>query len=171
MNYDLIGYRYSRDELATLMLLLKIPSLPGLTPWPLDEDTYQRSLSGLMAAGIAAGNQEQVFIDRLSTLLLRSIANAEQWLCIRSETRDTLLYKTPRLCILADIPRRGACTLTPLQQSQDAESPLKEALERHSAPVTLESLEGTGSFSSLEAAALALAEAFKSFCSPPAPIF
>jgi len=137
MSTESVGYRYTRDELAALMLILSVPALPGAAPYTIDKPAYDRAMEELAREGIITPAGEQVFIDRITTLLLKSVDGCGKWLRVRSAGRETLLYRCEALCVLADLPARGACTLTPVREASEALHPLTDALLRHDGPLTI----------------------------------
>lgn len=137
MSSEFVGYRYSRDELAALMLVLSVPSLPGAEPHAIDKPAYDRAMDSLAREGIVTMAGDRAYLDRISALLLKSIAGCDRWLRIRSGNRETLLYRCSALCVLADLPARGVCTLMPIERIDLAHSPLTDALSRHVPPLSI----------------------------------
>lgn len=139
-----IGYRFGRDELAALKLLLELPALPGLNLPTLSETDYHTAIQSLTEAGAVLPAGDQMCVDRLSALLVTAATKSPRSLRLSSGVRDTLLYRTRVLCLLADCPRSGMLTLTPVQTLAEAKAALAEELPRHGEGATLELLDAEG---------------------------
>lgn len=150
MNNDIMGYRYTRNELETLRLILDIDLPLGVEPVQLDEESYHAAFEALCDADILVNAGERVLVDPLTALLMRQASASSLCLRIRSDQRHTLLHRAPNMFLLSECTSRN-CTLTPLQYAHHVAEPIARALSRHEAPLILEIMED-GQLKTIEAA-------------------
>ena len=148
MNAENVGYRYSDDEMAALMLILSLKTPPGASQHVLDQAAYDRAFDALTTAQIITPAGDEAYIDPLTTMLLSEISDSPRCLRIISESRSTTLYSSLRL-IIADEHFSGTHTLVPLPDIAEASAYLSETLSRHSLPadVLVSTDTGTGELS------------------------
>lgn len=150
MNTEVVGYRFSRSELAAMMHMLGLRELPGADIRP-DSETFEAAVKGLIAAGIVTPGEGSFYLERITALLFSALRSQSLYLRIDSRNRTSVLSRAPMMCMLAEYPARGSCTLTPLQTADDAREPLADAIARHEMPLTLELVQGGTVTHSLQA--------------------
>lgn len=143
MSAEHVGYRFSREELAALKLLLSLPAIRGLNLPELDETDYHSAVQSLTDAGVVMPAGEKMGVDRLSAVIVTAMSG-RRCLRLHSEGRDTLLYPTRVLHILADAPRTGMLTLTPAKTLSEAKALLTDELARHGEKSSLELMDADG---------------------------
>ena len=139
MNDDIISYRYAKNELSALMLILQLPSLPGAALPQIDEPAYRAAIDSLSDSGIVTPAGDRVIVDKLSAVLLVSIAKCRFFLRFAAPDRTVVLWRCARLCVLGAFPEKGECSLTPLQTLDHCGAPLESALARCGFPIAAES--------------------------------
>ena len=135
MNAISIGYRFSRDELSTLLQALRIDGLPGAPLRPVDGSAAHDVLDRLCGEGMVMLADDTLYIDKLIGYLLRAAAGAGSAVALTDASRTNVLWKTDRLLILGDFPAEGECTLTPLQDDDSAQVALTDAICRMNRPL------------------------------------
>ena len=135
MNAISVGYRFSREELSTMLQALRIDGLPGAPLGPVDKDTADRVLAGLSRDGMTMLADGTLYIDRLIGCLLRSAAEAVGAVALTDGSRTDVLWRAPKLLILGDFPGQGECSLTPLADEASATAALADAVCRLQRPL------------------------------------
>ena len=141
MKTETVGYRFSRAELSAFMHMLGMRELPGVDLQPGGPE-FETAVKGLIAAGVITPGEGSFYLDRITALLFSALRSQSLYLRIASRDRVSVLSHAPMMCLLADYPARGNCTLTPLQSAAETGEPLADALNRHEMPVTLELVAG-----------------------------
>ena len=98
MKLDVIGYRYSTEELAVLMSLLgrdKICAVPGIRQ-P-DREQFIHGMSMLEDNDILSNAGGQLLLDRLHSFLISSLCDCDRYFTIEKEKHFLAL------CICAKI--------------------------------------------------------------------
>ena len=135
MNVMTVGYRFTRDELSTLLQALRIPGLPGAPLNPLQADVAGDILKRLCDEGLAMMADGTLYVDRLMGFLLQSAGRAKSAVAVTDGARTCVLWAPERLYILGDFPEAGECALTPLPDKDEAQSALSDALGRMTRPL------------------------------------
>lgn len=150
MNNQIMGYRYTRDELETLRLILNVDLPLGIEPAALDEERYRAAFDSLCDADILVDAGDRALVDPLTALLLREAAASALCLRIRSDMRHTLLHRSENMYLLSECTPAN-CTITPLQHAYHVPEPIQSAFERHSAPMIIEIMDEDGQMQTIEA--------------------
>lgn len=128
MNAITVSYRYTRQELSTLLQALRIGALPGAPLKPVDEDTARKVLESISDEGTAMVIDGTLYVDKLTDYLLRAAAGAKSAAVLTDGSRTFVLWVAPRLYILGDFPEQGECALTPLQAPKDVRAALEDGM-------------------------------------------
>lgn len=137
MSIERIGYRYNYYELAALLHILRLPPISGIETPELDIASYSHATDELITKNLILQSGAQVYVDRISALLLKTMTDSSVRIEVRSDRRSTLLYHGNRLCIAADRPSGASCILTPFPSFQEAVSALDDSLSRRRGSVQL----------------------------------
>lgn len=135
MNAISVGYRFSRDELSTLLQAMRIDGLPGAPLVPVDKETARRVLDRLASEGLAMVAGDTLYIDKLIGFLLNACAQSRSAVAITDKARTDVLWQSDKLMILGDFAPDGECALTPLQDVYAAQATLYDALLRMNRPL------------------------------------
>ena len=135
MNAISVGYRFSREELSTLLQALRIGALPGAPLNPVDQDTAERILQRLTDEGMAVFADGTLYVDKLIGYLLRATAGAASAAALTDGSRTAVLWVTDQMFVLGDFPASGECSLTPLQDAEAALSALTDMVCRLPRPL------------------------------------
>ena len=133
MNTEAVGYRYTDDELATLRLVLDLDAPLGSVQRTLEEEAYNKAIESLTAAGIVVPAGDELYIDRLTTLLLTEASRSARCLRIISQNHVTLLHQAQEMYIVDEI-FAGIHTITPIQTLDAASGYITSSLVRHVLP-------------------------------------
>lgn len=136
MNAENVGYRFTDDEIATLMLILSLNAPPGASQHVLDQDAYDKSVDALTAAQVITPAGEEAYIEPLTAMLLSEISDSTRCIRIVSENRSTTIYFSLRLFI-ADEHFSGIHTLVPLPDISETAAHIGDTLNRHSLPADI----------------------------------
>ena len=139
MNAETVSYRYTTDELNALLLILDLPGLPGLPMPAISQAAYRAAIDSLSDSGLVTPAGDQAIIDRLTVLLLSSIAKCSFFVRFDAAGRTVLLWRGPTIYIVGMFPEQGECSLTPLPSPDEAEDALNAALIRCAFPLTVAS--------------------------------
>lgn len=139
MSIESIGYRYTRDELEALRLVLNLSVPLGIDPVKLDRTRYEAALESLTDSGLVVGTQKQLLIDPILMLMLREASASTHCLRIRSTNRHSVLLRTPQMYLMNDCMLSG-CTIKPLQSAKHTKEPVLDALSLHQVPIFIDYL-------------------------------
>ena len=137
MNMENLGYRFSRKEMETLRLILRLDVPLGVEFVRIDRATYDACVDDLCVEGFLIEAGESILVDPVVMLMLTQAACSDLCLRIRSEGRHTLVHRTEKLFILSDCTLTH-CTLTPLQGLEDAVAAANGAILRHSGAMQID---------------------------------
>ena len=137
MNIERIGYRYSNREIAALLRMLKLPPIHGIETPELSAADYTRVTEELTNKSLVLQDGAQVYIDRISALLLKTMTDSAGRIEIRSGKSRTLLYCGSKLCITADFQSGAVCILSPFPSLHEAASALKDSLAHRRGSIRL----------------------------------
>lgn len=135
MNVVTVGYRYTRDELSTLLQALRISGLPGAPLNPVEPGVSGPILRRLCDEGLAIMADGTLYVDRVMDFLLRSARDAKSAVAVTDGSRTAVLWAPERLYILGDFPEQGECALTPLKDLEEAQGALADAIGRMTRPL------------------------------------
>ncbi|MBO4299024.1 MAG: hypothetical protein J5998_09505 [Clostridia bacterium] len=139
MNADLVSYRYTRDELSTLLLILDLPPFPGVQLPPIDEAAYRAAVDSLADSGLVTPAGDRAIVDQLTALLLLSIAKSRFHFRFDAPDRAIALWRCPLLCVMGVFPLQGECSLTPVPSLAGCDAALSGALTRCGFPISVAS--------------------------------
>lgn len=135
MNAISVSYRFTRQELSTLLQALRLGALPGAPLSPVDEDTASHVLKRFSDEGMAMVIDGTLYVDRLTDYLLRAAADAKSAVVITDSSRSLVLWAARKLYILGDFPEQGECALTPLQDMESVQAALEDGIRRLNRPM------------------------------------
>lgn len=145
MNAETVGYRYTDDELTSLMLILSLDAPLGSSRRIIAEPAYDRAIEQLARSQIVTPAGDDMFIEPLTAMLLTELCSAQIALGIASQGRVTTIFRSPRL-LIADELFSGIHTVTPLRDIPEASAHLHDSVLRHALPaeITLVTDSGAG---------------------------
>ena len=135
MNALSVGYRFTREELSTLLQALRIDGLPGAPLHPVDPAAAEATLRRIADSGLAMMVDGTLYVDKLIGYLLRAPARCKSAVAVTDGSHTAVLWGVDQLFILGWFPSQGECSLTPLQNREAARAELEDALCRLSHPV------------------------------------
>ena len=101
MQLDVIGYRYSREELAVLMSLQgtgRIPAVPGIGK-P-DRDQFVRGMSELEDNDILSNIGGQLLLDRIHSFLISNLCDCDRYFTVAQEKSFLALCDCPKIVMM-----------------------------------------------------------------------
>lgn len=150
MNADIIGYRLTRAEWATLSMLLELSDPFEVLEMTLDEQGCRDAYDSLCALGILSPVGDRVVVDRLFDYMLNELSQSTLSLEVRAPERQFELCVTPRIVILAERTLTHA-VLTPLPSLTEARDFARAALRHCATPVVVELQDIGSTLRSMEA--------------------
>lgn len=126
MELDLVGYRYTVDELSVLMSLQGVGVIPCLprVPFP-GQETFTQGLQSLEEGNVLTQAGGRVLLDRVHALLISSLCACDTYAALSDGERSAALCRCEKLCLLARIEKRR-CVLHAAPQLQDLEALFEE---------------------------------------------
>ncbi len=141
-----IAFRFGSRELAALLKLMDLPSLPDTSVKALQPE--EKTVQDLIAGGTVMVCGERVLVDRAVSLTMREAGRSKCRLALRGQNGTAVLYRGARICVLAE-EKDGVLTLEPLPDMAGAWEPCQDAAARLEGPVHVslvikDSLSGEG---------------------------
>ena len=98
MELDIIGYRYSTDELSVLMSMQgkeRVPAIPGI--YKPDREQFMHGMDLLEENDIMAEVKGQLLLDRIHGFLISNLCDCDRYLSISKEKDFLALCVCPQI--------------------------------------------------------------------------
>lgn len=133
-----VGIRLKREELCALIQALRLSPPAGAPLEPLEPEDIRQALHRLADQGRVMIAGEAMVLEKPMLKLLEMVTGAEDGLAIRGAGEALVLWRWADIYVLGDFPESGACTLTPLQNLQEAREALEDRLTNFNGPLRAE---------------------------------
>lgn len=135
MNALSVGYRFTREELSTLLQALRIDGFPGAPLHPVDPAAAEEVLRRIIDSGMAMQVGDTLYVDKLIGYLLRAPARCKTAAAVTDGIQTAVAWGVDQIFIFGWFPGQGECSLTPLQDREAVQTELEDALCRMTRPV------------------------------------
>ncbi|MBR0463681.1 MAG: hypothetical protein IJJ23_04775 [Clostridia bacterium] len=138
MSGELISYRYTRQELRALGMVMNL-TLPGLDLPQLTEEDFHHAVDEMERAGCVVSGDNQLGVDSLTALLLNEISDCATWTRLDSDNgQAAVLWAGAHMYVVASFSRISPVSLTPCETGAEAREALEESLNRLELPIYLD---------------------------------